>query len=156
MEQYLIDVQVEEDWPADAALVRRAVLATLVHQDAPAVEVAVVISGDDTLRELNRRFRDIDAATDVLSFPNDESSPFAGIGGQPRYLGDVIVSFPRAEAQAGQAGHDVQAELQLLVVHGVLHLLGYDDQEAQARARMWAVQEAILDALGVRVELPEL
>ncbi len=156
MTKYLIDVQVEDEWPVETDLLYRAALAVLAHQDAPPVEVAVVVSGDETLRELNRRFRDIDVPTDVLSFPNEERGPFVGFGGQPRYLGDVIISFPRAQAQADRAGHNVQAELQLLVVHGVLHLLGYDDQEAPARAQMWQVQEALINTLGVQVTLPEL
>jgi len=62
-------------------------------------------------------------------------------------LGDVILSYPRAEEQAAEAGHSALDELQLLTVHGVLHLLGYDDQEETARAEMWAAQEAILDLL---------
>ncbi len=154
-QQYWIDVQVESEWPADAESLHRAALATLIHQDAPPVEVAVVISGDETLRELNRRYRDVDAPTDVLAFPNEARGPFVGVGGQPRYLGDVIISYPRAEEQAAQAGHSVLAELQLLVVHGVLHLLGYDHQTEPERVQMWATQEAILTALGVQVNLPD-
>jgi probable rRNA maturation factor len=67
----------------------------------------------------------------------------------------VIISYPRAAGQAAEAGHSTQAELMLLVVHGVLHLLGYDDQEEPERVRMWEVQEAILNALGVDVHLPD-
>ena len=72
-----------------------------------------------------------------------------------RYLGDIAISYPRAAQQAAQAGHTAEAELHLLVVHGVLHLLGYDDQEDQDRARMWKVQAAILKALRVNVNLPD-
>ena len=64
------------------------------------------------------------------------------------------MSYPRAADQALEAGHAVEAELQLLVVHGVLHLLDYDDEAAPERARMWAAQAAILGALGVEVNLP--
>ena len=69
-------------------------------------------------------------------------------------MGDVIISFPRAEAQAAEAGHDVEVELQLLVVHGVLHLLGYDDVTEEQRARMWNAQAEILHTLGVEANLP--
>jgi probable rRNA maturation factor len=154
-QRYWIDLQIEGDEQPDAETLRRAVLATLVHQDAPPVEVAIVISDDETLHELNRRYRDVDASTDVLAFPNESKGPFVGAPGQPRYLGDVIISFPRAREQAAQAGHSVLGELQLLAVHGVLHLLGHDDQSATHRVRMWAAQEAILTALGVQVNLPE-
>jgi probable rRNA maturation factor len=154
-DRYLIDVQVEGEWRIDVEAVRRAVLATLVHQGAPPVEVAVVISDDESLQALNRRFREINAPTDVLAFPNEARGPFVGLGGQPRYLGDVIMSYPRAEAQAMGAGHATEAELQLLAVHGILHLLGYDDQEPAARVEMWSVQEAVLTALGVSVNLPD-
>lgn len=154
-QQHWIEVHVEGEWPVDPEVLRRAALATLLHQRSPVVEVAVVVSDDASLRELNRRFRGIDEATDVLAFPNETRGPFVGAPGLPRYLGDVVISYPRAEAQAAEAGHAVEAELQLLVVHGVLHLLGHDDQSAQERAEMWAAQKAILEALGVEVNLPE-
>ncbi|HEY74851.1 MAG TPA: rRNA maturation RNase YbeY [Thermoflexia bacterium] len=156
MEQpYWIEIHVEGNWPIEEEILRRAALATLLHQKAPSVEVAVVVSDDESLRELNRRFRDIDAPTDVLAFPDETRGPFVGAPGLPRYLGDVVISYPRALEQAERAGHPVEAELQLLVVHGILHLLGYDDQSEPERAKMWAAQEAILKALDVQVNLPE-
>jgi len=155
MKRHRVEVQVEGEWPTDAEALRRTALAVLIHEDAPPAEVAVVVSDDETLSELNRRYRGVDAPTDVLAFPNETRGPFVGAGGQPRYLGDVILSYPRAEEQAGQAGHPVQAELQLLVVHGMLHLLGYDDQTEPERARMWAAQKTILKVLGVRLNLPD-
>jgi len=152
---YWVDVQTEGEWPLDLEVLRQTALATLTHEGAPDVEVAIVITDDESLQELNRRFRGIDAPTDVLAFPDDTRGPFVSAPGLPRYLGDIAISYPRAAEQAAEAGHSVQAELQLLVVHGVLHLLGYDDQEASERARMWAAQEAILRTLGVSVHLPE-
>jgi len=155
MQRYWVEVQIEEGWPADVEVLRRAALAVLIHQEAPPVEVAVVVSDDETLQELNQRYRGVDAPTDVLAFPNETRGPFVGVGGQPRYLGDVIISYPRAEEQAHDAGHGVEAELQLLVVHGMLHLLGYADQTEPERTQMWETQEAILEALGVQVNLPD-
>ncbi|HHS97007.1 MAG TPA: rRNA maturation RNase YbeY [Chloroflexi bacterium] len=152
---YWIEVHVEGDWPVEKDLLSRAARATLIHQNAPSVEVAIVVSDDDSLRELNRRFRGVDKPTDVLAFPDETRGPFVGAPGFPRYLGDVVISYPRAREQAEQAGHTVEAELQLLVVHGVLHLLGYDDQSEPERGRMWAAQKAILNALDVQVNLPE-
>jgi probable rRNA maturation factor len=134
---------------------RRAAEATLQHQNVPeACELAVLVTGDETLRELNRRHRGVDEPTDVLAFPNEARGPFVDAPGLPRYLGDVIISFPRAKAQAVGADNELSAELQLLVVHGVLHLLGYDDQTEPGRARMWRVQQAVLDSLGIEVHLP--
>jgi probable rRNA maturation factor len=91
-----------------------------------------------------------DAPTDVLSFPFGDLPSAARIReaasqpGQPTYLGDIAISFPRAKEQAAAAGHSVEAELRLLVVHGVLHLLGHDHAGPADRARMWQAQEEIL------------
>jgi probable rRNA maturation factor len=154
-QQYLIGVQVEGEWHVGVEALRQAAIAALAHQAAPSVDVAVVVSDDETLRELNRRYRGVDVLTDVLAFPNETRGPFVGAGGQPHYLGDIIISYPRAEEQAADAGHGVQEELQLLVVHGVLHLLGYDDQTEPERAQMWAVQEMILGSLDIQISPPD-
>jgi len=118
-------------------------------------ELAIVVCGDAAIRELNHRHLGVDAPTDVLAFPSPPHSPIAEASGQPPYLGDVVICFPQAKAQAADLGHSVEAELQLLVVHGVLHLLGYDDLRTEKRDRMWAVQEAIMSAAGVEISLPD-
>jgi len=139
---------------AEPAVLREAAEATLRQQrvEEP-YDLTVVITGDQALRELNRRHRGLDASTDVLAFPNETKGPFVDAPAFPRYLGDVIISLPQAEAQALEAGNDLSAELQLLVVHGVLHLLGYDDQAEPERTRMWRAQQTVLDELGVEVHL---
>ena len=72
------------------------------------------------------------------------------------YLGDVIISFPRALEQSTQAGHTVMDELNLLTVHGVLHLLGYDHVEQRSKAKMWNAQNQILESMHVLIKkLPE-
>ncbi|MEX2162055.1 MAG: rRNA maturation RNase YbeY [Anaerolineales bacterium] len=114
---------------------------------APETDVSLVITGDSPLRKLNRQFLGEDRVTDVLSFPSGES------GDGPHYLGDVVISFPRARAQAKAVRHSVHAELQLLAVHGILHLLGYDHGTAQAKSRMWAAQAKILAKLGVVINI---
>ncbi len=83
--------------------------------------------------------------TDVLSFPASETDPETGTS----YLGDILVSIPRAEAQAQAAGHPLEAEVQLLVVHGVLHLLGYDHANPEEKSRMWAAQAEVLEGIGL-------
>jgi len=130
----------------DAQLLEKAAQAALSQRSAPRqVELTIVISDDEQLRQLNDQFRSIDAPTDVLSFPADFVDPENDVP----YLGDVLISYPRAEAQAQESGHPVMAELQLLVVHGVLHLLGYDHAGVEEKARMWAAQSEILRQLGL-------
>ena len=127
---------------------------TLVLQSAgcPAaeVELTLVVTGDEALQELNRRYLEIDAPTDVLSFPAGEINPENGAV----YLGDIAISYPRAQAQAALAGHPVAAEMQLLVVHGVLHLLGYDHASPGEKAAMWETQDQVLEALGSAARSP--
>jgi probable rRNA maturation factor len=92
---------------------------------------------------LNRQYLGVDAPTDVLSFPVGEVDPES----EALYLGDILISYPQALAQAEAAGHPVQAELQLLVVHGTLHLLGYDHAEEDEKTLMWKAQDEILARL---------
>jgi probable rRNA maturation factor len=88
----------------------------------------------------------------VLSFPASETDPETA----RRYLGDILVSIPRAEEQARAGGHALEAEVQLLVVHGTLHLLGYDHAEAEEKARMWKAQSEVLERIGVaNIEIRE-
>lgn len=128
------------------SLVENAVKATLAHLSVPDdSSLTVVITDDQTIHDLNLRFRKIDAPTDVLSFPAGYADPESG----STYLGDVIISYPQAVIQAEQRVHPVIHEIQLLVIHGTLHLLGYDHAESSQKARMWALQSEILAQLGV-------
>jgi probable rRNA maturation factor len=113
--------------------------------------LTILITGDEQVRDLNHRFLGIDSTTDVLSFTTGETDPDSG----ELYLGDVIVSYPRAQAQAQAGGHPVAEELELLVVHGILHLIGYDHAEPDAKRRMWELQGSILEQLGTRVKPPD-
>ena len=133
------------------AVLREAAQATLDRQHVNHhVELTIVITGNAQLRSLNRAFRDVDVPTDVLAFATDE---------QPRadtiYLGDVIISYPTAREQARAGGHPVEAELQLLVVHGVLHLLGYDHYTKAEKNAMWRAQRAILEKIGAALTEPK-
>ena len=110
--------------------------------------LSVVITDDDEIQSLNRQFRGIDAPTDVLSFVDDASdASFVTDAGEPPYLGDVILSYPRAQEQAAEQGHGTDDELRLLIVHGVLHLLGHDHALPDRETVMWSRQDAILSAL---------
>jgi len=125
-------------------LEQAASLALRSHERFPALEISLLVTDDEQLRDLNHRFMDIDAVTDVLSFPAGEIDPDS----LALYLGDVALSLPRAAAQAETGGHSLQSELQLLVVHGVLHLSGYDHGNQEQKEAMWQVQAAILSQLG--------
>ncbi len=158
MSSHTIDVQIDDRYRTrvEPGVLREAAQRTLAQQRVEdAYDMAVVVAGDQVLRELNRRYRGLDMSTDVLAFPGQTEGPFIAAPGSRRYLGDVIISFPQAEAQAARAENDLAAELQLLVVHGVLHLLGYDDQTESAGARMWELQQAVLDELGVEVHITD-
>ncbi len=109
------------------------------------VDLSIVIGSDAFLRKLNLQYRQVDSPTDVLAFPADELDPDTA----DYYLGDVIISLPRAQEQASSTGHSLQDELQLLVVHGVLHLQGYDHSSPSDKKKMQSVQDKILKALGL-------
>jgi probable rRNA maturation factor len=133
------------------AWLERAAQETLLHAEvAPEAELSLVLSNDLRLRELNHQFLNIDEPTDVLSFPSNETDPETAAP----YLGDVIISYERASTQAQAAGHSLKDELELLVVHGVLHLLGYDHASTDEQQAMWAVQSDILEQLGSNISAP--
>jgi probable rRNA maturation factor len=141
-----IEIQHEETPDTFAKLVEQAAEAALKHQSAkPDVTLTVVLTDDAQLQTLNHDFLGNDSPTDVLSFPSDEPDPETG----ETYLGDILISMPRAALQALAARHPLQAEMQLLVVHGVLHLLGHDHAESAEKERMWAAQGQILAQLGL-------
>ncbi|HEY5981871.1 MAG TPA: rRNA maturation RNase YbeY [Anaerolineales bacterium] len=131
--------------PIAAGLIEKAANATLALMKATG-DLSIVLGDDAQIRELNRQYLGHDATTDVLSFPAEETNPETGT----RYLGDVILSVPQAALQARAAGHPVEAEVQLLVVHGILHLLGHDHAKAAEKARMWAVQAKAMRRLGLQ------
>jgi probable rRNA maturation factor len=134
-------------------LFERTAQATFQNQEIPNdTSLTIVVTDDSHLHQLNRQFVGIDSPTDVLSFPGGYIDPDTS----SFYLGDVLISYPRAIEQASQAGHSVDAELQLLAVHGILHLAGHDHEQEQDKANMWAAQSEILSTLGVALKkLPE-
>lgn len=141
----MITIEAEQQFP-EASLLERTARLTLGRESAPVdADLTIVLTDDAQLQELNREYLGLDAPTDVLSFPASESDPETGAP----YLGDILISIPRAKIQAQAAGHRLEEEVQLLVVHGVLHLLGHDHAGAEAKARMWAAQAEVLGRLGL-------
>jgi len=116
----------------------RRVAAEVLRQEEVAreTELSLIITDDEAIRELNRRFRGVDAPTDVLAFGAGTEEHFVSAPESPPYLGDVVISYQRALAQAQELGHAIADELKLLVVHGILHLVGYDHQEEAAAQKM--------------------
>ena len=139
-------IHIESTFTFSKELVERAAKAALEHQSQSLdADLTIVLTDDAQLKELNRDHLGIDAPTDVLSFPASETDPETGT----RYLGDILISMPYAARSAEKAGHGLEAEVQLLVVHGVLHLFGHEHAEAQDKARMWKAQAEILESLGL-------
>lgn len=109
----------------------------------------VTLTGDEHLREYNRRYRGLDETTDVLAFAAREKpldQRFQAPPGTEHWLGDIVISLSRARRQAKQADHPINDEVRLLVTHGFLHLLGYDHADANEAARMTALTNRILEA----------
>ena len=139
-------IHVESEFPFPEDVLQRAASVALEHESQSLdSELSIILSDDARLHELNLNYLGVNAPTDVLSFPASETDPETGA----RYIGDILISVPRAQAQAEAAGHSLEAEVQLLVVHGVLHLLGYDHAEPEEKAHMWKAQAEILEKLGI-------
>ena len=120
------------------------------------LNVGLTITNDDGIKELNLRYRGIDAPTDVLSFPLQQyEAPekpkvtFPQPPGEPLHLGDVVISYERAVEQARSYEHSLDRELAYLVVHGVLHLLGYDHEDPEEAKLMRQEEESVLKKLGL-------
>lgn len=118
--------------------------------DAP-TEVSLTVTSDERIRDLNRQYRKVDAATDVLSFPLLSHADLDGRGSFVTapdgvlHLGDVVVSLERAREQAAEFGHPLKREMGYLVIHGLLHLLGYDHDTADEKRTMREREEAVLE-----------
>ena len=139
-------ITIESKYDHPASLIERAVRAALAHQkESPDVNLSVVLTDNRRLRKLNRDYLGVDAPTDVLSFPASETDPETGA----HYIGDILISIPYAARSAEKAGHPLESEIQLLIVHGVLHLLGHDHAEPKEKTKMWKAQAEILESLGL-------
>ncbi len=132
------------------------IAAEVLGQEGAAeeTELSLIITDDEAVRELNRRFRGVDAPTDVLAFGAGAEEHFVTAPESHPYLGDVAISYQRALVQSEELGHAVAEELKLLVIHGILHLLGYDHREEADARKMREREERILSD-GQMVEAPD-
>ncbi len=150
MPAYDISLEVTEGLPTIDSAALTALAERVMDGESVAAEtaLAILVTDDDDVREMNRRFLGVDEPTDVLSFPDEADDFVQGIADQT-LLGDIAIALPTAVRQAEQIGHPLDAELAHLLVHGILHLCGYDHVgSAEGEARMRAREEHYLGDLG--------
>jgi len=149
-----INILVDEGVEADLdrgwleAVARKLLTAENIGAKA---EVGLVISTGERVQELNRDYRGQDEPTDVLAFSaRDEADglpPFIPPPDGVLHLGEVIISYPQALIQAEEHGHPIKKELSILLIHGLLHLLGYDHEESEAERKMQAREKELLSLI---------
>jgi probable rRNA maturation factor len=147
-----INVLIEEEFEGrlEAGWLEGLAEQVLTLQGASAeTELGLVIAGQERVRALNKSYRGKDAPTDVLAFSTlpDAGETFILPPDGRLHLGEVIISYPQAVIQAGEEGHSVEKELATLITHGVLHLLGFDDETPELRKQMRAREQEILSHL---------
>jgi probable rRNA maturation factor len=137
-----------ERWQAQAEAIAARVGVS------PEADWSLTFVDDAQIQQLNRDYRGLDKPTDVLSFSQLEGDDEVIVPEEAglQILGDVIISTPTAARHAHERGHAVDAELALLITHGLLHLLGEDHDTPENKAHMWKRQQDVLDHLGVKVE----
>ncbi len=131
--------------PATDSLIETARQVLALTNTSVESGISLHLTTDEEIQSLNRQHLGIDAPTDVLSFPIPFDDPETGTP----YLGDILISVPTAAQQAETAGHPLEDEIRLLVVHGILHLLGYDHGTSEEKAEMWEIQDTLLQKLGI-------
>ena len=147
-----IDIHVEQKFQVvvDEGWVRRVTQTVLKAEGmAPPYELSLVFTDPETVKQLNRDYRGVDEPTDVLAFymlPQKKAEDYFALppNGVTR-LGEVIISYPQAVEQSKEQGHSPERELALLVIHGILHLLGYDHEEPEKEATMRAKERELLE-----------
>lgn len=128
----------------EKSVIEEAARKTLEWERKSQVEVSIALVNDDRMRRLNKRYRSVNETTDVLAFAMSEVNT---VGCNLELLGDVVISLPQALKQAKKFKVSFDKEIARLVIHGILHLLGYDDQSAPQKKKMEERQEAILREL---------
>ena len=148
---WTIDIQVKPGFRRliKVRWLRQIVTAVLAAEEVqPGAKLSLVVTDDETVKDLNYKYRGKDKTTDVLAFPLiEEGADFVSPPGAVVHLGEVVISCPQASRQAEEAGHTMEKELALLIIHGVLHVLGYDHLRSAQRQRMRAREQAILEQI---------
>ena len=148
-----INVLIDEDLEGclEVSWLQRVAEQALVAQDAgSAVELGLVITGQDRVQQLNRCYLGRDEPTDVLAFsmlPETDRPPFVTPPDGVLHLGEVIISYPQAVTQAEEHQHSVKREIAILIIHGVLHLLGFEHDKPELECEMRAREKEILSRI---------
>jgi len=145
----MIEINQACNIPIDEQIIRKAATTALavekkLHQPAIDWELSIYLTDDAEIQRLNKTYRNVDSPTDVLAFAMREGED---TDINPQLLGDIVISVETAQRQAQEVGHSPEMEFALLTVHGVLHLLGYDDVTVYETAIMRAKEETILRLL---------
>ena len=150
MAVHVVRVSVVEPFASSVTEARLESVArrVLEAESVGAAELSVTVTDDETVRSLNREYAGEDAVTDVLSFSQREGEEFAAPPGGAPLLGEVVIAYPTAARQAGERGKSQEAEVARLLIHGILHLLGYDHGEPEEGRRMRAREEELVEAAG--------
>lgn len=135
----------------ESQIIRSAIITLKLEGVSVESDITILVDDDQRIQTLNREYLAIDSPTDVLAFPAGFTDPDTG----QENLGDVIISYPQAKRNAEKRGHPVESEIQLLVVHGILHLLGYDHLDQGDKEKMWSAQSQVLSQLHSSVTMPE-
>lgn len=138
------DIPPEYEDKVDDQALRKNIELLMINLDMDdSMSFTIAFMDDVSIRSINQQFRDVDAPTDVLSFPSDEINPEDG----SKYIGDILISMDTAERQSQEQRIDAVDELHLLIIHGLLHLLGYDHETDDQKSEMWQVQSKLLQIL---------
>lgn len=162
---FFVDNEVDAVFSFDIEEVAKKVAAEVLKSEGCSfdVQISLLITDDEGIREMNAEFREIDSATDVLSFPNieyDTPGDFSVAEGDQRidiidpesglvFLGDIVINEKRVREQAEEYGHSELREFAFLVAHSMLHLCGYDHMEPDEAAVMEGKQEKVLQTLNI-------
>ena len=124
------------------------IMRALKYVNAPeSSEVSISFADKDDIKQLNREYRGMDSPTDVLSFPLTDKNEWAEVKNRPLLLGDVIICDEIAREQANTYGHTYEREINFLLVHGLLHLAGYDHMNEEDEKKMRGAQRKILGSI---------
>lgn len=126
---------------------KKVIKRTLKHEKIENAYFSIIFVGEEEIQKINREYRNIDKVTDVISFALEDNEEM--IYNNTRVLGDIYICIPRMMEQAESYGHSIKRELSFLVVHGMLHLLGYDHMKKEEEQVMFALQELILNEEGI-------
>ena len=117
------------------------------------IYISVMVTDEENIRQINKKYRNIDQATDVLSFPMFEKDEIAEAKKRKEALGDIVVCLPIVQKQAEEYGHSIEREFSYMLVHGFYHLMGYEHIQEEDKAKMREKEEKILNKLGLKLDI---